>query len=81
MRERERETVLLMKPSGSSQHHPLVLAQRMCFSLLPLSLLHAMSVLCTHALFIVAFINNLIEKQGEESHLNITGPNGTDRVP
>lgn len=28
------------------------------------SLLHTLSVLCTHALFIVAFINNLIEKQG-----------------
>lgn len=43
-----------------------------------LSVLHAMCVLCTHALFIVAFINNLIERQGKESHLNITGPNGTE---
>lgn len=34
-----------------------------------------------HALFIVAFINNLIEKAKEESHQNIIEPNGTDRVP
>lgn len=46
-----------------------------------LSVLHAMSLLCTHTLFIVAFINNLIEKQWEESHPNITGANGTDRAP
>ena len=48
---------------------------------LSLSFSHAMSALHTHALFIAAFINNLIEKQGEESHPNIIGPNGTDRVP
>ena len=55
------------------------------FFFLPLSLSlshsHAMSVLRTHALFIAAFINNLIEKKGKESHPNIIGPNGTDRVP
>lgn len=52
-----------------------------CVFLFFLALLHAVNVLCTHALFITAFINNLIEKQGEESHQNIIGPNGTDRIP
>lgn len=70
---RRRQPALSMKPSGCSQHHPLASAHRSCFSPLPLSLslFNVVSVLCAHALFIVASINNLIEKQGEESDRNV----------
>lgn len=78
---RQGEVTLLMRPSGCSQHPFLALAQRLFFSSFSLSILHAAFALCTHSLFMGAFISNLIEKQGEESHLNIIRPNGTDRVP
>lgn len=72
----ERETGLLMKPSGCSQHHRLALAQKLCF-LFCLSLQHGMPFLCSHDLFIVPFINNLIEKHGGSvtwKFLDQTGP-------